>query len=312
MVSSASLLETVNLTKFISLKKSIRVLERITRTIKEAPIVSDVSFKIEKGESFGLIGLPGCGKSVLTGLILKNFSPTAGKIFFEGKDIDNVEDEALHQSIKTIFFDPTPSINRSESFYFPSEIVKAVELEKRLSKGKIEHWDALTERKVELAMALASKPKLIIIDEYLKTLSKKDLLKMLKILKNTKDQFDLTYLFIHDDLGVIKNACERFAVMFRGKIVEINTKENVHAIGGPRHPFTEMLEFYSKEHKFPYVWRSTECLREASYLNPFKEIPGCQFHPFCPRAMDICTKEEPRLFEVQDKRAKIYVACFLF
>lgn len=300
MASNEYLLETRNLTKFILLKRFNRFLG-ITRTVKRAPAVYNVNIGIEKGEAFGLVGLPGCGKSTLTMLISKKILPSEGNILFEGRSIYDIEDEHLHQSIKTIFSDTTPNISRSESFSLSSKLARIIHLKKRLPEGKIESWDSLTQRKLELALALDSNPKLMVIDEFLKTLDKKNLLRIQGILRKIREKMDITYLFVHEDIGFMKEVCDRFAVMFRGRIVEKNTRNEILRKGAS-HPHTEMLELYSRQHKF---WENGY-LRGARHLSPFAEISGCEFHPLCAYAKQICRSEEPALVHL---REKTFVAC---
>jgi len=219
----------------------------------------------------------------------------------EGRDIFyEVEDVELQKSVKTIFSKESRKIDRSEVHsvsLLPARIVGLTGLDEPSSED-------LKRVKSELAFALASNPKLIIVGEYLNTVDSEDFLKIQGILAEAKEDFDLTYLFIQENLEIVNAVCDRFAVMFRAQIIEKNVSSKPDL--KPLHPFTQMLYNYNTTGKFEI---ETALIHGISRLKPFERVRGCDFFHLCRHWMDICKNEKPRLYEEGDD---VYVACHMF
>ncbi|MCJ7635412.1 ABC transporter ATP-binding protein [Candidatus Bathyarchaeota archaeon] len=252
------LLEVLNLRKSLELRWPRLFGAR--HVSKKAPVLSDVSFEIRKGESYGIVGLPGSGKSLLVSMILRKSAPNAGKILFEGKDISVVDPETLGQSIGTMLF--------GQNMMPPSRA------------------------------ELNSAHRLFVIGENFAQLPEKDQLETLKNLRRNRDR---SLLFVQENLRMTSYAYKRVALIYRGKIVEKNAKmHGDKEIWKLNHPFSQDLLYYNKENKWPVA--------DPTMMDPFEEIPGCEYHPVCPLAMYICKERKPPFVD-WDKSRGIGVAC---
>jgi oligopeptide/dipeptide ABC transporter ATP-binding protein len=304
MFSNEDLLQVKNVTKHILLKRP----EAVTRR----NILKDVSFGVKRSKSFGLLGLPGCGKSSLVKLILGDSIPDAGEILLDGKNVSQMTTGEVHCMIRCFLHTSTPRIDDSRTFSqaigksfaecealgcpagkqvseVATRMAQVVNLESRLEEP-IRLGD---ERKTELAMALVSNPRLLIIGQHLGKSSEQQQ-ENLKILEEAKEKLGLTYLFVQESPDPIDRVCDTVATMFLGEIVEVGedfTEESLH-------PYSRLL--WESEHRYQ---------RGFSSLSPFLEVPGCSFHPLCSFAMGICVHETPRLNEISKNH---WVACHLY
>jgi peptide/nickel transport system ATP-binding protein/oligopeptide transport system ATP-binding protein len=320
---NATLLEGRCLKKYFPVKKG--VFARVSGWIKA---VDDISFSISKGETFGLVGESGCGKSTTGKLILVIEPPTSGSIWFEGKDIaqfSDSEQQVYRESIQAVFQDPTGSLSPrlrvrsiiSEPMTVRGKVSKA-EIQARIAEVlqavgmKPEHarlfpheFSGGQRQRIAIARALSTNPKLIILDEPISSLDVSIRAQVMNLLLGIQEKFGLAYLLIAHDLAVILHMSSRVGVMYVGKIVE--TADSTELYQHPAHPYTKALFAAAFQHLTDTSPEETMLPGEvASPLNP---PPGCRFHPRCPKTMPICKEVEPDLKDVASRHK---VACHLF
>lgn len=298
------------------------------RTIATVKAVDDISFEIKKGETLGLVGESGCGKSTAGRTILRLLKPTEGKIFFDGKDITNLSGTKLREARKDfqmVFQDPYASLN-------PTQMVGNIISEPILNYGKRNKAELKQEvmellekvglpedayykyphefsggqrQRIGIARALALRPKLIIADEPVSALDVSVQSQVLNLLKELQDEFDLTFLFIAHDLSVVKHMSDRIGVMYLGNMVEITDKSSLYA--EPLHPYTQALISAIPE---PDPRKKKErIILQGDVPNPTNPPTGCPFHTRCPMAKEECSKVKPTLKEVKPGHK---VACILY
>ena len=315
-----ALLEVKNLTTYFeTLRGYVRAVE-------------NVSFEIRKGEAFGLAGESGCGKTTTALSILRLLPPNgriiSGKILFEGKDLLKLSDEEYRKEIRwkgisVIFQGAMNSLNPVMSV--GDQIAEAIMVHENVSKdealeraGKLLDLVGIGAERVDryphelsggmrqraiIAMSLACNPRLIIADEPTTALDVIIEAQVLKVMKDLQRKLNLSMLVISHDLSMIAETCERIAIMYAGKIVEMGDIVKVYK--DPLHPYTQRLI-----NAFPSIIGPKKELATISGFPPdlLSPPPGCRFHPRCPYAKDKCRKEEPPLVEIDKDR---YVACYL-
>jgi len=297
-------------------------------------VLDDVNFQIRRGEIFGLVGESGCGKSVTSrlvmGLIASNAHIRSGRILFNGKDILKMSEDELNnirgKEISMIFQNPIGSLNpvfkvkeqmanvimSNQGVDKDTAIDKALKLlklvnmpdpERVLEAYPFELSGGMAQR-VMIAMAISSKPKLLIADEPTTALDVTIQAQILKLIKELQEKLGMSVLFITHDLGVVAQLCDRIGVMYAGSIVAYGSTYNI--LKNPKHPYTKGLmgaiprpEYKGKP--LPSIKGSV-----PNYLDPPK---GCRFHPRCSYAMEICSKEKPKMIPVGKEH---YVACWLY
>jgi peptide/nickel transport system ATP-binding protein/oligopeptide transport system ATP-binding protein len=322
--TKGTLLEVTNLRKYFPVKAS----GLVRRTVGQVQAVDGVSFALGSGQSLGLVGESGCGKSTTGRLVTRLYEPTGGSIKFEGEEIGGLSRKELmpfRREIQMIFQDPYSSLNPRHTV---GSIVGApMRLHKTLPKDKVlprvqellelvglnpEHFNRYPNefsggqrQRIGIARALALAPKLLVADEPVSALDVSIQAPVVTLLQDIQREFDIAFLFIAHDLAVVRHFCPEIAVMYLGKIVEIGDRESVysHAL----HPYTQALLSAAPDVKQAAVGGRRERIRlEGDVPSPINPPSGCRFRTRCPLAQDICAKVEPPLMQVGPKHK---VAC---
>ncbi len=318
-----ALLEVRHLKKHFVLKKTL-----FGKPISTLKAVDDVSFKIREGETLGIVGESGCGKTTMGRTILKLYQPTEGQVFFEGKDIAAYtpkEMRALRTKMQIVFQDPYSSLPpRSTVGDILSEPVK---VHKIVPPQKVKEYvleimeqcglrDYYYERyphefsggqrqRICIARALAVSPKFVVCDEPVSALDVSIQAQIINLLKKIQQERKLTYLFISHDLSVVKYISDRIGVMYLGSMVEFGEKDEI--FNNPLHPYTNAL-FSSVPNPNPDE-KSERILLKGDIPSPANPPMGCKFHTRCPRAMEICKHIEP---EYKEQTPGHFVACHCY
>lgn len=287
--------------------------------------VDDVSFYIDKGESFGVVGESGCGKSTLCKTLIRLTEPTAGEIYYDGTEIAKLEQEdlrLLRQRIQIIFQDPYASLNPRmtvrELIKAPLDIFSKASEEEKMEKvfylmelvglprefmNKYPHeFSGGQRQRIMIARALILEPEFVCCDEPVSALDVSVRAQVLNLMKDLQARLSLTYLFISHDLSVVRYFCDRIAVMYLGRIVEIAEKDELY--DNTLHPYTKCL-ISSIPIPDPEVERRAEVL-EGDVPSPYNPPSGCHFHTRCKYADKCCSESYPELKEV---RSGHFVAC---
>ncbi len=306
-------LQVTNLIKHFPISKGLILMKQIG-AIKA---VDGVSFNIAKGETFGLVGESGCGKTTTAKLILLLESITSGHIFFEGHDIGKMSDlehKNYRSEVQAVFQDPYSSL--SPRMRVGSIIAEPVIVHKQFSRKQIrdkvvevlevvglqaDHADRYPHefsggqrQRIAVARALALNPKLILLDEPVSALDVSIRAQIMNLLKEIQDQFGLTYLLIAHDLAVVKHMSNRIGVMYLGKLVE--TGESSELYQNPLHPYTRaLLSAALPSHPDE---QKNEIILTGEVPSPLHIPSGCRFHTRCPEAQPGCSKEVPALQEI--------------
>ncbi len=310
---SDALLEVQNLKLYYPVKVRQNILRSETRYVKA---VDDISFTVNKGETFGLVGESGCGKSTTGKTIVKLLRPTAGDILFEGKSIFARQEEGqdLTTRIQIIFQDPYSSLDPrftvGRCIAEPMVVHKTgtpqqrEERVRQLMKDvglRPEHYTKYPHefsggqrQRIGVARALALNPSLIVCDEPVSALDVSIQAQILNLMQDLQKKYHLTYIFISHNLSVVKHLCDRIAVMYLGNMVEIASKNDL--FDRPAHPYTQAL-LDAIPIPDPDIPTMQEML-EGDVPSPMDPPAGCCFHTRCKKACPRCAQERPRLREI--------------
>ena len=317
-----TLVEVDNLVKYFPVRAGL-----LQRVVNQVKAVDDVSFVVRKGETLGLVGESGCGKTTVGRSMLRLIEPTSGAVHFEGKDVlalKGKELKAVRRDMQIIFQDPYASLDPrvpigesimeglhihkigtlKERMDIMMETLKKVGLEDYHSRRYPHEFSGGQRQRIGIARALALRPSFIICDEPVSALDVSIQSQVLNILKDLQTEFGLTYLFIAHNLSVVEHVSDRVAVMYLGKMVELTSRDELYR--KPMHPYTQAL-MSAIPVPNPRLKRQRIVLKGdvPSPLNPPK---GCRFHPRCPVAIEKCSQEEPEFLEVSPDH---FVACWL-
>ncbi len=306
-----TILETIELTKIFTARRGVFGAEKI-----ETRAVDDVSFHLEAGETLGLVGESGCGKSTLGLTILRLYEADGGKIIFDGNDITNLGERQLkpiRKQMQMIFQDPFAALDpRLTVEQIISEPLEIHNIETKAECAKLSakllekvglsaedlyrfpsEFSGGQQQRIGIARALALKPKLVICDEPVSALDVSVQAQILNLLRDLQDEFGLAYLFISHNIAVTAFMSRRIGVMYRGKLVEIGTSEQI--TNTPRHPYTKDLLAAIPEPNPTKQTSETIDIKSGADEIDDENRTGCVFYKRCPIAEEICLKEEPQL-----------------
>ncbi len=310
------LVEVSNLVKYFPVTAGV-----LRRKVGDVKAVDDVSFTIKRGETLGLVGESGCGKTTTGRCVLQLYPATSGRVLFDGTDLARVKGEQLRRlrrHMQLIFQDPfaslDPRMTAGATIGEPllvhkiarggdyrrrvTELLNMVELDPTVATRYPHEFSGGQRQRLGIARALAVNPDFIVCDEAVSALDVSIQAQIITLLMKLREEFNLTYLFIAHDLAVVRNISDRVAVMYLGKIVEVTTSDQLYS--NPRHPYTISL-LSAVPIPDPVVDRTrVRIVLEGDVPSPMNPPGGCPFHTRCPHVTDICRREVPPLKKVGD------------
>lgn len=320
------LLEVTHLKKYFPVRSGL--FSKVTASVKA---VDDVTFDIMPGETFGLVGESGCGKTTVGRTILRLMEPSGGEAIFEGDNIFAMDSKILRATrrrMQIVFQDPYSSLNPRMTV---GSIVGEPLLVHKLAKGKDltervyqllnrvglrpEHFSRYPHefsggqrQRIGIARALALNPKFIVCDEAVSALDVSIQAQIINLLKDLQEEFHLSYLFITHDLNVVQYIAKRIAVMYLGKLAEVAPSETLFT--NAKHPYTRAL--LSANPLPDPTMKHERILLPGDVPSPLNPPAGCRFHTRCPQVMDHCKTTEPPLIQIGEAGAEHKVWCHLY
>jgi peptide/nickel transport system ATP-binding protein len=321
LASAKELINVQNLVKYYPVRGGI-----LKRVVGHVKAVDDVSFAIKAGETLGLVGESGCGKSTIGRTILRLHQPTSGSVIFDGRDVFTLNRQelmALRRDMQIVLQDPFASLNPRKQIGqsvadglnvhnigdsrdrkdMVIEILRKVGLEDYHALRYPHEFSGGQRQRIGIARALALRPKFIVCDEPVSALDVSIQSQVLNLLNDLQDEFDLTYLFVAHDLSVVEHVSDRVAIMYLGKVVELASRDELFS--NPLHPYTQSL---MSAVPVPDPNRKRErIILKGDVPSPLNPPAGCRFHTRCPIAVDQCRVEEPPFVA---KKPEHFVACW--
>lgn len=315
------LIQVKNLVKFFPVREGL--LQRVKDYVRA---VDNVSFTVREGETLGMVGESGCGKTTVGRTMLRLIEPTSGSVIIDDKDVFKLSGndmKVMRRNMQIIFQDPYASLDprmpigesvmeglnihnigtKKERYQIMLDTLKKVGLEDYHARRYPHEFSGGQRQRIGIARALALRPKFIVCDEPVSALDVSIQSQVLNILKDLQQEFGLTYLFIAHNLSVVEHISDRVAVMYLGKMVELTDRDELFA--HPKHPYTLAL-MSAIPIPDPTLKRERTILK-GDVPSPLNPPSGCRFHPRCPIAVDICSKQEPEIKEVSPDHL---VACW--
>lgn len=320
---SEPLLQVENLRKYFPIRRGI-----MQRVVGHVKAVDGVSFTVNRGETLGVVGESGCGKSTMGRSLLRLLEPTAGKVMFEGQNVVTLSKEkmrALRRQMQIVFQDPYASLNPRFSIaqtlmepmivhklYNPNQrmervrsLLERVGLDPDYAKRYPHEFSGGQRQRIGIARALALNPKLMILDEPVAALDVSVQSQVLNLLEDLQEEFNLTYIFVAHDLSVVRHISDRVMVMYLGRMAELADSEDLFQ--DPLHPYTRAL-LSAVPLPDPDAKRERIIL-QGDLPSPANPPSGCPFHTRCPVAMDVCKEKVPEWKEIKPNHS---VACHLY
>ncbi|HUG66370.1 MAG TPA: dipeptide ABC transporter ATP-binding protein [Pirellulaceae bacterium] len=302
------LLDIQNLKKYFPVRAGV-----LQTVVGHVQAVDDVSFQIPEGETLGLVGESGCGKTTAGRTLLRLYEPSEGKILFDGKDVTHIRGRELRElraDMQIVFQDPYSSLNprmtiksiveeglvvhrignKAERLEKVRDTLRKVGLDPSYINRYPHEFSGGQRQRISVARALALNPRFMVLDEPISALDVSIQSQIINLLNDLKEEFKLTYLFISHDLSAVKYISDRVAVMYLGEIVETATSDELYV--NPRHPYTKAL--LSAIPSMDPKTKKDRVILDGDVPSPINPPSGCRFHPRCPLVMDVCKSISPQ------------------